>query len=103
MKKYGLFGKFVVTESDRDTLVKILLEAAKLLDNNEDCLQYLVGISELENEVWVSEVWTTKTAHDKSLEPEDIRKLIMQARPLIQEMHSVAEYEVVGGKSSRLT
>lgn len=96
--KYGLFGKFIAHEGKRDELAAILLEAAALMERtNPDCLQYVVGTTNGTHDVWVSEVWTTKAAHDSSLAPEEIRSLIMQARPLIQEMSEGTEYDVLGG------
>jgi len=95
---YGLFGKFVAVEGERDNLANILLKASKLLEANTDCIHYVVGKSEDENDVWVSEIWTSKEAHDNSLSPENIRNLIMTARPLIKEMPEGTEYGVLGGK-----
>lgn len=95
---YGLFGKFIAVEGGRDNLVNILLEASELLKENVGCIHYLVGKSKAENEVWVSEVWNSKEAHDNSLNPENIRNLIMTARPFIKEMPDGIEYEVMGGK-----
>ncbi len=95
---YGLFGKFIAADGRRDELANILIEASELLKKNVDCIHYVIGKTEDQNDVWVSEVWTSKDAHDSSLEPEDIRNLIMNARPLIREMPKGTEYEVVAGK-----
>ena len=95
---YGLFGKFIAVEGERDNLASILLEASDLLRENADCIHYVVGKSENENDVWISEVWNSKEAHDDSLNPENIRNLIMSARPLIKEMPEGTEYDVLGGK-----
>lgn len=102
--KYGLFGKFVAHDGKQGELAAILIKAAKLLETtNEDCLQYTVGISEDSNDVWVSEVWTDKKAHDASLEPDNVRNLIMKAAPLIKDMPSGTEYGVLGGKGFSTT
>ncbi|MBP6880453.1 antibiotic biosynthesis monooxygenase [Candidatus Saccharibacteria bacterium] len=95
---YGLFGKFVAVEGERDNLASILVEASRLLEKNADCMQYIVGKSEDSSDVWVSEIWRSKEAHDSSLEPESIRNLIMTARPLIADMPEGTEYEVIDGK-----
>ena len=95
---YGLFGKFIAVEGERDNLASILLEASDLLRENADCVHYVVGKSENENDVWISEVWNSKEAHDDSLNPENIRNLIMSARPLIKGMPEGTEYDVLGGK-----
>lgn len=96
--KYGLFGKFDAQEGKCDELIKILLQAAELLLRNDECIEYVVGKSDKPNEVWVSELWTSKEAHDASLEPEDIRELVMSARPYIAGMSEGTEYYPLGGK-----
>ena len=42
MSKFGLFGKFIVKDGERDTLVDILLEAAESMKNLDECEIYLV-------------------------------------------------------------
>jgi len=96
--RYGLFGKFIAIEGKRDELADILVEASELLKANTDCIHYVVGKTMDQNDVWVSEVWNSKEAHDSSLEPENIRNLIMTARPLIREMPEGKELEIIGGK-----
>ena len=96
--KYGLFGKFDAQDGKRDQLIDILLQAAELLQRNNECIEYIVGKSSKPNEVWISELWTSKEAHDSSLEPEDIRTLIMSARPYIADMPEGTEYYSLGGK-----
>jgi quinol monooxygenase YgiN len=96
--KYGLFGKFVAEDGKRDELIAILLQAAELLRQNEECASYIVGKTDSPNDVWVSELWESKEAHDASLEPENIRELIMAARPLIAEMPNGIELQALGGK-----
>lgn len=96
--KYGLFGSFIVKEGKRDELLNILLEASELLKQNSGCILYVISTSDDENTVWVYETWTNKDAHDKSLEPEDIRSLIQKAMPLIESMGVRTELSVNGGK-----
>lgn len=98
---YGLFGKFSAQPGKRDDLVGYLLRAAELLERNPECLHYVVSTSDEPDAVWVSEVWTGKAAHDASLEPEDIRALIQEARPLIAGMSDQTELRVRGGKGVR--
>jgi quinol monooxygenase YgiN len=95
---YGLFGKFTAQAGKRDELVDDLLQAAELLQRNPGCIHYVVSTSQEPEAVWVSEVWTDQAAHDASLEPEDIRALIQQARPLIAGMSERTELTVHGGK-----
>jgi len=95
---YGLFGKFSAQPGMRDELVTYLLQAAKLLERNPGCIHYIVSTSDEPEAVWVCEVWTDLTAHDASLEPEDIRALIQAARPLIAGMSDQTQLAVQGGK-----
>lgn len=95
---YGLFGKFAAQPGRRDDLVGYLLQAAKLLERNHDCVHYVVSTSDEPEAVWVSEVWTDEAAHDASLEPEDIRALIQEVRPLIAGMSDQTRLTVHGGK-----
>jgi quinol monooxygenase YgiN len=83
----------------RDELLAILEQAAAAMEANPDCHHYVVSrVLGDANAVWVSEVWTSKEAHDKSLEPEETREMIIQARPLIDSFGERFELETVGGK-----
>lgn len=95
---YGLFGKFSAQPGKRDDLVGYLLRAAELLERNPGCIHYVVSTSDEPDAVWVSEVWTDQDAHDASLEPEDVRALIQEARPLIAGMSDQTQLTVHGGK-----
>ncbi|HEY8719029.1 putative quinol monooxygenase [Pengzhenrongella sp.] len=95
---YGLFGKFTAQPDRRDDLVTYLLQAAKLLERNSGCIHYIVSTSDEPEAVWVWEVWTDVAAHDASLEPEDIKALIQEARPLIVGMSDQTQLTVQGGK-----
>ena len=95
---YGLFGKFSALAGKRDELVDYLLQAAKLLERNPDCVHYIVSTSDEPEAVWVCEVWTDEAAHDASLEPADVRALIQEARPLIAGMSDRTDLRVHGGK-----
>lgn len=46
MSKYGLFGKFTVKEGERDSMVRILLEAAQSMNELDECEVYLVSTSD---------------------------------------------------------
>jgi quinol monooxygenase YgiN len=95
---YGLFGKFSAQPGRRDDLVTSRLDAAKLLERNAGCIQYIVSTSDEPEAVWVCELWTNAAAHDASLEPEDIQALIQKARPLIARMSDQPQLAVQGGK-----
>ena len=95
---YGLMGKFTAQPGKRDELVQALLQAATLLGRDPGCLHYVVSTSQEPDAVWVSEVWSDQGAHDRSLEPEDVRALVQSARPLIAGMSDRTELTVHGGK-----
>lgn len=97
MKYYGYYGRITAKIGKRDELLDILLKASALLENNQDCFHYVVG-SYGDDSIFVSELWKDKEAHDNSLNPEDIRSLIMSARPLIESMGDTVETTVLGGK-----
>ncbi len=95
---YGLFGKFTAQPGKRDELVGYFLRAAELLERDPGCIQYMVSTSSDPDAVYVSEVWTDQVAHDASLETEDIRALIPEARPLIAGTSEQTHLRVHGGK-----
>lgn len=97
MKYYGYYGKITAIDGKRDELVGILLKASELLKENTECFHYVIGTID-ESSIWVSELWSSKESHDSSLEPAEIRSLIMTARPLIKDMSNAVESEVHGGK-----
>ncbi|MEZ2719047.1 putative quinol monooxygenase [Niallia circulans] len=99
MDKFSLFGKFMVREGERDTMVNILLEAAESMKNLDDCEMYLVNISESEpNSVYVYEVWSNENAHQASLTLEATQTLIRQAKPIITGMDRISTLKTKGGK-----
>lgn len=100
--KYGLFGKFTAIPGKRDELVVVLLQAAALLQENDDCIQYIVSTSDEPNIIWVNEIWNSKQAHEASLDPPDIKELIRTAMPLIASMSDHTEQHIVGGKGISL-
>ena len=96
---YGLVGRLIAQPGRRDELRYHLVEAARLLGANPECLQYLVSTSPGDDDgVWVTELWTDRAAHAASLEPEEIRAVVQRARPLIAGMSDRTELDVHGGK-----
>lgn len=96
--KYSLFGTIKVNEDSKSELIEVLNEAVKILESNDNCIQYLVCESKAKDEVYVWEAWTSKQAHDDSLKDMQLLSLIVQAKPLIKEMPSGTELSIVGGK-----
>lgn len=99
MSKFSLFGKFIVQEGERDTLVNILLDAAESMKNLDECEIYLVNISEDEpNSVYVYEVWSNENTHQASLTLEATQTLIKRAKPIITRMERISTLKTRGGK-----
>ncbi len=98
MKYYGFSAKFTTQPGQRDELAAILLESADQLKDNEDCLQYLMSISDEPDSLYVTEIWKTKEAHDAALELEASKTLIRRAVLLIAGMSDRTETEIIGGK-----
>jgi quinol monooxygenase YgiN len=97
--KFGLYGKFVIKEGERHTMVNILLDAAKSMEDLDECEVYHVHISEDEpNSVFVYEVWSNESAHQASLNLESTKTLIKQAMPLITGMERISTLTPMGGK-----
>lgn len=99
MSKFSLFGKIIVQEGKRDTMVDILLEAAESMKDLEECEIYLVSVSEDEpNSVYIYEVWRDEQAHQASLNLEATQNLIRQAKPIIAGMERISTLKALGGK-----
>ena len=95
---YGMHGQFTAQPGQGDTLAEILLAAAEGLRTNEACLLYVVSRSPDDPDViWVTEAWTSKAAHDESLQGEDVKAAIQRARPLIARITGT-ELLPLGGK-----
>lgn len=103
MNKYGLFGKFVAKDGELESLVNILLEAAESMSSIEDCEMYHVSISpDIQNCIFVYEVWKHENAHKASLTLEATQTLIQKAKPIIAGMERISTFIPKGGKVSSL-
>ena len=96
--KYGYINKFTAHSGKREELVSILLQAAKVLETNNDCLQYLISTIGEPEVLYVNEIWTSKQAHDASLEPTNVKAIIAKAMSLIASVSNIAEQKIEGGK-----
>lgn len=96
---FGLHGRFVAHPGQGDALEAILLAAADRLGDREACRLYVVSRDrEKPESVWVTEAWTSREEHERSLEDETVRALIGRARPLIAAVADRTELRPVGGK-----
>ncbi|MCI5082260.1 MAG: antibiotic biosynthesis monooxygenase [Saprospiraceae bacterium] len=81
---YGLHGKLSAQAGKGEALASILLEAAALMEKAPGCHLYVVGRqADTPDDIWVSEIWDTKDAHDQSLDLPGVKELISQAMPLL--------------------
>lgn len=88
MKRYSIVGELIAKDDKRDQLLEILTSAEKLLlTKNSDCHLYSVNISANHpSSIFVHEIWTNEESHQNSLKDEEILNLIMQGKPLIENM-----------------
>ncbi|WP_019156349.1 putative quinol monooxygenase [Robertmurraya massiliosenegalensis] len=98
-EKFSIFGKFLIKDGERDTMVQLLLEAAESMKDLEDCEVYIVSTAENEPDaVYVYEVWSEENAHQASLTLEATQTLIKRAKPIIVGMERISTLQAIGGK-----
>ena len=97
--RYGMHVRFTAQRGRGEELEAILLEAAAGVQGDEDCLLYIVSRAPGEPDtIYVTEAWTSREAHDRSLEDEGARALIARAMPLMAAPPDAATLSPVGGK-----
>jgi len=98
MSTFGLYGKITAQPGQRDALVAGLLEAAALMQHVPGCELYIVNVSPTDTDaVWVTEVWSSASAHQASLTQDEIKALIKRTMPLIAGGERI-EIVPIGGK-----
>jgi quinol monooxygenase YgiN len=91
--------RFTAQPGRGDELEAILLEAAAGTEADDDCLLYVISRSPADADiVFVTEVWTSREAHDHSLEDEAVRELIARAMPLMAGPPDAVTLAPAGGK-----
>lgn len=81
---YLLQGKLTALPEHHATLTDILLQASRIVKQIPGCNLYTVSHQEDNREdVFITEMWSSKDAHDLSLKDEEVRKLIREAMPLL--------------------
>ena len=92
---YGLIGKMTAVDGKRDELSAILLEGLKDMPGN---ISYVVANDPANpNNLWITEVWTDKAAHENSLTLPSVQSAIGAGRPLLAGMERIAETQPIGG------
>ena len=91
---YGLIGKFTAKPGQRLALAAAILESGAM----PGCLSYVVAEdTTAPDDLWVTEVWESKAAHDASLQLPAVRAAIAKARPLIAGYSAGSETRPLGG------
>jgi len=93
--RYGLIGKMVAVEGQRDALIANLLDA---VNDMPGCMSYVVAKDVTDpNAIWITEVWDSKASHDASLLLPAVKAAISRARPLIARFDTSIPTVPVGG------
>jgi len=80
---YLLHGKLTAREGHAQELADILLKASEMITRFPGCKLYVIGRDEQPNDLYITEIWESKQAHDDSLKDEEVRQLISRAMPII--------------------
>jgi len=97
MDRYGMCGKILAKEGQRDALLKILLEASRT--PMKGCEVYIVCKSPTEADaIWVMEVWQSEADHEASFKLDSVKALIAKARPVMVGGTESVRVVPVGGK-----
>lgn len=92
---YGLIGKMLAKDGQRDALIKLLLEGTGAMPG---CLSYVVALDVKDpNAIWITEVWDKPENHQASLKLPAVQATIAKARPLIAGFGERFETTPVGG------
>ena len=100
MSKHGLIDVLTCAPEDQDKLFDLMVHIADHLDTVDDCLYFVVS-KEADNptKIWVTELWTSKEAHDQSLENAGhILEYINEAMQLITDERQRATLTPILGK-----
>ena len=78
---YGIIGKMIATDGDRDELISILLDGTRDMPG---CVSYIIARdSSDDNALWITEVWESQEHHAQSLSLESVQQAIAKRKPLI--------------------
>ena len=99
MSKFCLYTKIVARPGQRDALVEVLVDAAAAMQTVTDCPLYIVNTAATEPDaVWVTEVWTSREAHQAYLTTDDFKAALGRGMPLIDRVAEQIAIVPVGGK-----
>jgi quinol monooxygenase YgiN len=96
---YALLNRLTAKPGHRQQVVGILIEAGRAFDDNSDCLLSLVSESADDpNVIWVTDLWTTREAHEAALQAPELRPFVEKSLPLLDGRPEQIEIRPVGGK-----
>ena len=85
--KFGMQAVLTSTPGKGTELAGIMLRASKAVSTMKGSELYLVQQSLTdENQILITELWSTKEDHQASLSNETVRALITEAKPIISAM-----------------
>ncbi len=95
---YAMTGKIAALNGKREVLAEVLLRASSVVAQMDGCRSYIV-FEDMHDEtaLWVFETWDSKDAHDASLQNEEVRSLIAEAKPMMSGLPTGAELRMIGG------
>lgn len=101
MLKHARIDVLTCAEENQEQLFSLMTHIAKHLESIDDCLYFIASKEEGNpTKVWVTELWTSKEAHDGSLAdaPEELLGIIKQAMQLVTDERQRAMLVPVLGK-----
>ena len=97
-KMYGLIGKMIAVQGQRDALIAILLEGVAGGPGMPGCLSYVIARDPADaNAIWITEVWDSEASHKASLSLPSVKQAIARGKPLIAGFGQSVVTEPVGG------
>jgi quinol monooxygenase YgiN len=95
---YGMHVRFTTQPGQGDALAALLLESAAAMTGDEGCRLYLISRDPDDADVvYVTEAWTSREAHDASLEDPATRAVITRAMPLLSGPPDATHLRPAGG------
>jgi quinol monooxygenase YgiN len=96
---FGMQVRLTAQPGRGDELTALLIEAADALRDMTECQLYLITRPADDDDViLITEAWTSREAHDASLQGDRARAVITQAMPLIAGALEATEFRPEGGK-----
>ncbi len=96
---YGLIGKMKTKPGTRADLIALLATGTSAMPG---CLLYVIAEDLADPDgIWITEVWSSKQAHDASLALPAVQEAIAKGRPMIAGFESRVELRPVAGIPSK--